>query len=428
MQIREARNSTAKSDAKKRIDQEIKSMDFAIQQNRSALPRLEKGFQIERLRAIENLAPDLRNAFQEYNDGFEILTKEGLCSELNSLASQLQNLGSGTKPKNRKYWCEQQLSNKTHNMFNIPLYSGVHDHRPIRTSPNYLVGLMRECADILPRFHEAVEAIVDRVNKAYGSNKVLTIKYAPLKGRLRCHAKAMEKYKRRYDLIQDIARLTIVVHPASNEHGTLIMYLHGQILEPSLTIFLYYFIFHAGNSQMKPLLDLMREFIRATKESSQCVSSVQRSISRRRSMKSLHPSDSSNQFVGDEAVPRLRIVRVKNRMDPAHESIAAGGYRDILLNCKLQDSDITCEIQINMESLIKIKDSVGHKSYKMARRLHAFGESTTSYTGSFSKEAVELVRRGVLTKLVSPGSQAPSDVTEFGMATSFMRQMCIKLV
>ena len=68
-QIEEARKSTAQHDAKARIQKQETQMADAVDAATKAIPQLTLRYERERLRAIQNLSPELRHAYQAYNLG-----------------------------------------------------------------------------------------------------------------------------------------------------------------------------------------------------------------------------------------------------------------------------------------------------------------------------------------------------------------------
>eukprot|EP00301_Raphidiophrys_heterophryoidea_P005480 c12294_g2_i1.p1 GENE.c12294_g2_i1~~c12294_g2_i1.p1 ORF type:complete len:777 (-),score=233.49 c12294_g2_i1:135-2465(-) len=86
--------------------------------------------------------------------------------------------------------------------------------------------------------------------------------------------------------------------------------------------------------------------------------------------KSQTNNDNDNNPNNDEKWPNFDIVRVKNRLDPMFgAAIESGGYRDILMNVKLESGHV-CEVQVQIEGFLKLKAGGGHKIYSVARSLH----------------------------------------------------------
>jgi len=63
---------------------------------------------------------------------------------------------------------------------------------------------------------------------------------------------------------------------------------------------------------------------------------------------------------------------VKNRLDPSY--IAGDGYRDVLCNVEIGDGCIA-EVQINLASMVDLKESSGHACYEASRMIH-FADNT----------------------------------------------------
>lgn len=106
------------------------------------------------------------------------------------------------------------------------------------------------------------------------------------------------------------------------------------------------------------------------------------------------------------ACPMLVVIRIKNRMNPAYDSIMVGGYRDVQLQCLLQDAAGNwhyVELQINLIAMIAIKEGEGesgggggHHAFDQARLIDAFSERTVRYNGQPSDVVFGMVRSGVL--------------------------------
>ena len=107
------------------------------------------------------------------------------------------------------------------------------------------------------------------------------------------------------------------------------------------------------------------------------------------------------------ACPLIVVIRAKNRFDPSYDAIPIGGYRDVQLQCLLQDSRDNwhyAELQINLVAMITIKagggeDGGGHHAFDQARLIDAFSERTLRYNGKPSDVVFGMVRSGVLLAL-----------------------------
>lgn len=87
----------------------------------------------------------------------------------------------------------------------------------------------------------------------------------------------------------------------------------------------------------------------------------------------------------------------------------AGGYRDVLLNIRLggDETGLVTELQLHLDSFLKIKNDRGHVNYEAARSIHMFNNAFT--TRSFlwepdtDEEEVEAfledVRAGIISSL-----------------------------
>ena len=106
------------------------------------------------------------------------------------------------------------------------------------------------------------------------------------------------------------------------------------------------------------------------------------------------------------ACPLIVVIRSKNRLDPLYDAIPIGGYRDVQLQCLLQDSTDNwhyAELQINLVAMISIKeggeDGGGHHAFDQARLSDSFSERTLRYNGSPSDVVFGMVSSGVLLAL-----------------------------
>ena len=82
------------------------------------------------------------------------------------------------------------------------------------------------------------------------------------------------------------------------------------------------------------------------------------------------------------ARPRLGFTRSKDRISgrSGFDSAAIGGYRDVMLNARLDDHLV--EIQVHLDAFLQIKSSaVGHAVYKSARELRGFHNRVSPNVG-----------------------------------------------
>ena len=60
---------------------------------------------------------------------------------------------------------------------------------------------------------------------------------------------------------------------------------------------------------------------------------------------------------------RVRVTHLHDRYQHAFK----GGYKDIL--CLLQINGFVCELQLNIDKMLKIKESIGHSQYEKMRKV-----------------------------------------------------------
>jgi len=73
----------------------------------------------------------------------------------------------------------------------------------------------------------------------------------------------------------------------------------------------------------------------------------------------------------------VRVERIKNRMDMSYDSNATGGYRDVCINLKMQNSQAIavgadlhiCEVQLILREFAELRTSEGHRRYVQARNV-----------------------------------------------------------
>lgn len=77
-------------------------------------------------------------------------------------------------------------------------------------------------------------------------------------------------------------------------------------------------------------------------------------------------SDIVNVVLAVLACPLIAVIRIKNRMDPACDVTAIGGYRDVQFQCLMRDAAgnwFYVELQINLVAMI-----VRHQGRRRRRR------------------------------------------------------------
>jgi Ran GTPase-activating protein (RanGAP) involved in mRNA processing and transport len=104
---------------------------------------------------------------------------------------------------------------------------------------------------------------------------------------------------------------------------------------------------------------------------------------------------------GGESV-RLDVLRVKNRLDPDFDAeCASGGYRDVLLNCRLCGGHVgQCEyhifeLQLHLRSFAALKGA-SHAVYNSTRTLRMFDPDAIRFAGLCSPDIFEPIASGVL--------------------------------
>lgn len=78
-----------------------------------------------------------------------------------------------------------------------------------------------------------------------------------------------------------------------------------------------------------------------------------------------------------DANPDVKIVRAKNRFDPAYDSSKSHGYRDYQIILETKQGWLV-EVQVIPEEMLKLKDSLGHADYtkfRFLREAYARGAS-----------------------------------------------------
>ena len=75
----------------------------------------------------------------------------------------------------------------------------------------------------------------------------------------------------------------------------------------------------------------------------------------------------------------MRVIRIKNRLDPTHSSLETGGYRDVLINFTIDTAEAknlgvsghVCELQLILVKFYELKTEDGHGRYITYRNLRA---------------------------------------------------------
>ena len=75
----------------------------------------------------------------------------------------------------------------------------------------------------------------------------------------------------------------------------------------------------------------------------------------------------------------VTLLRVKNRMDPADDAVASGGYRDVNISLCIASAETArlgldrhvCEVQLLLRCTAELKSDAGHRRYVECRNLRA---------------------------------------------------------
>ena len=195
-QMDQARRAVAARSVKERIDQRIEAMLTLQKDTEKDLVQLELRFEMERQRSIEHLVPAVIRTKLAYDTGFAQLMAEAGEWTVERIRQTAKGLGDIGKD------ADDSLSAEL-----LERYGS-----PPKDSELYLVAMVHQARALLPAVFQVVEAIAARVN-TMAEARLVDVKHGTLKGTVRCHAKAMEKYSQDYSRIKDIARCTMVVHP-----------------------------------------------------------------------------------------------------------------------------------------------------------------------------------------------------------------------
>ena len=77
--------------------------------------------------------------------------------------------------------------------------------------------------------------------------------------------------------------------------------------------------------------------------------------------------------------PDVKILRIKNRLDPSYNAALSGGYRDININLRFVSAAAmrlgigthVCEVQLVLRGVAELKSDEGHRHYVEGRNLRA---------------------------------------------------------
>ena len=101
----------------------------------------------------------------------------------------------------------------------------------------------------------------------------------------------------------------------------------------------------------------------------------------------------------------LRVLRIKNRLNPAFDASLTGGYRDLLVNVHFPATNHIAEIQITLTGLLDVKKSGGHTMYKAARLLDLMEPAVAEHVGVADADVRRKVGKGVVKGLDLSGTE-----------------------
>lgn len=100
---------------------------------------------------------------------------------------------------------------------------------------------------------------------------------------------------------------------------------------------------------------------------------------------------------------RVEVLRAKDRLSTHfNASQHAGGYRDVLLNIRLNgnsEAPLVTELQLHLTSFLKIKNDRGHVNYEAARNIHMFNPAFTTRSFLWEPDADESEVEELLTDI-----------------------------
>lgn len=109
-----------------------------------------------------------------------------------------------------------------------------------------------------------------------------------------------------------------------------------------------------------------------------------------------------------EASASLRIVRMKNRINPLFPADESAGYRDVLLNVVYIETGCVCEVQVTLSAFVHIKKTGGHWAYKVGRAIGSDSAQRTTYAGGLKDIIMRQVGAGLTLRLLLEGTTVPS--------------------
>ena len=113
-----------------------------------------------------------------------------------------------------------------------------------------------------------------------------------------------------------------------------------------------------------------------------------------------------------------KVVLVKERLMPEVDATGTGGYRDMLINCRVKSTGHVVEIQITLRDLLRIKNSGGYTEYKLARALDLNEKSTYTYVGNLTDSLMTGIKCGLIREIECRDSQPVEMYTKLAHALS----------
>eukprot|EP01062_Namystynia_karyoxenos_P017778 TRINITY_DN16580_c0_g1_i1.p1 TRINITY_DN16580_c0_g1~~TRINITY_DN16580_c0_g1_i1.p1 ORF type:complete len:1079 (+),score=323.79 TRINITY_DN16580_c0_g1_i1:136-3237(+) len=121
--------------------------------------------------------------------------------------------------------------------------------------------------------------------------------------------------------------------------------------------------------------------------------------------------------------PALRLLRVKNRLDPAFDAEPSGGYRDVLVNCVLPPSEHVAELQLHVARLAGVKSGGGHAVYSIARSLHLNTQSSQVFHGACTEDVVARIASGAIREAAFDETELAPDMQR-AIAAALVQPQC----
>ena len=97
--------------------------------------------------------------------------------------------------------------------------------------------------------------------------------------------------------------------------------------------------------------------------------------------------------------PEWELILAKNRLMAEFDAYESGGYRDLLLNMRCKETGHIVEMQVTLQSLLRIKSGGGHAAYKLGRILDLSSKETMEHSGSLNEEILRKIKFGMIRKI-----------------------------